>query len=175
MSYLKRCEKTTGDLYTNKKRKSNEGFVIDITMPQDDIDIGPPTPLSCDVDSTFLHLEDSNFSEWFKNNHTHLYDNINDELETNFLDRIKDDSDVFINDIEENMTSIVSNVLTGSHGPHSPGGVISLLYTIIYNSVWGKNVDTPQAVTELDVGAISEKTLELINAKVEDEINEFFF
>ena len=203
MSCLKRCDETFRNLCSSKKRRSNEGFAIH--EPQDsigDTDSDTETILSdnvsdgarCEADSgasdsdtdTITTDTDSDFSEWFKNNHIRLYECINDELEERFLEKIKNDPDIFINDIEENMVTIVNNALAGSDSQSddeiSDSEIMSLLYTVLYNSIWmsnnGNDTDNegaPLTVTDGDVEAIAKKTLEMINIKVEEQLNGNFF
>ena len=167
MSRVKRCDESFRNPYPSKKRRGNGGSTIDLIMPQDGNDYsGGRCEATADSDT---QSEDLDFSEWLKGIHISLYECINDELEERFMERIKNDPDIFINDIEENIVSIVTSAVAGEVECEIIGSdILSLLHTVIYNSIWSGGIDTGNPVRDWDVEAIAQKTLEFINSKVED-------
>jgi hypothetical protein len=155
-------------LYVNKKRKSNECIAI----PQDEFDDDQDTILS---ESS---SEDSSLSTWFKENSEKLYEFLNEELDEKFVGELENNNDIFINDIEENIESIVSDAMTGNSDFHSENEILNLLSKIITNAI--SLVDDfddegAKEVSDTDIKTVAQKTLEMINSKVEEILNNNFF
>ena len=155
-----------------KKRKSNDCLAI-MVGPED----GNVSDRDSDTDDGHYSYHDGQTcnSDWFKEHSTRLFECINEELGGKFLDRIRNDDDIFVNDIEENIEMVVNNVINSVDDHEYDEDILELLHSIIKTGISESQEceDEIGMITESDVSDISRKTLELINEKVE-ELKNFF-
>ena len=161
-----------------KKRKSNDCLAIMVGPEDGNVSDGD----SDGDDGHYSYHHDQPFnSEWFIEHSSRLFECINEELgDHKFLDRIKDDDDIFVNDIEENIEMVVNNVINDVDEHEYDEDILELLHSIIKTSINESQSDSNtdcegeiKMITENDITEISKKTLELINEKVE-EFKNFF-